>query len=60
MKSCLQFGAVKWEVIHPFPNVYNFTPADELVKFAKKVNAKFHGHNFVWHVTLTLLKSPTC
>jgi len=39
---------VKWEVIHPFPNVYNFTPADELVNFANSIGARMRGHNFVW------------
>jgi endo-1,4-beta-xylanase len=41
---------MKWEVIEPFPNVFNFTPADEIVKFAHSVGGKVRGHNFMWYV----------
>ena len=43
---------MKWEVIEPFPNVFNFTPADEIVKFAHSVGGKVRGHNFMWYVKL--------
>jgi len=39
---------MKWEMIEPFQGVFNFTPADEIVKFAESVEAKVHGHTFVW------------
>jgi len=39
---------MKWETIEPFQNVFNFTPADEIVKFAQSVGAKIHGHTFMW------------
>jgi endo-1,4-beta-xylanase len=40
---------LKWEVVHPEPNVYNFEPADKLVAFAEKSNIQIVGHNLVWH-----------
>lgn len=40
---------VKWETIEPFQNVFNFTPADEIVRFAESVDAKMRGHNFMWY-----------
>lgn len=50
-----QFNAVtaendmKWEKIHPQPNVYDFTAADSLVAFAKSNNMFVVGHCLVWH-----------
>jgi endo-1,4-beta-xylanase len=40
---------MKWEVIHPSPNTYNFKDADEIVKFAQKNNMKVRGHTLLWH-----------
>jgi endo-1,4-beta-xylanase len=40
---------MKWEVIHPRPNVYNFNDADEIVDFAMKNGMKVRGHTLVWH-----------
>ncbi|KAF9257616.1 glycoside hydrolase [Marasmius fiardii PR-910] len=39
---------MKWESIEPFPNVFNFTAADEIVNFAESRRAKVRGHNFMW------------
>lgn len=40
---------VKWESIEPEPNVFNFGPADEIVRFAESIGAKVRGHNFEWY-----------
>jgi endo-1,4-beta-xylanase len=40
---------MKWEVIHPRPNFYNFNDADEIVDFAMKNGMKVRGHTLVWH-----------
>ncbi|MBN1973814.1 MAG: endo-1,4-beta-xylanase [Sedimentisphaerales bacterium] len=40
---------MKWEVIHPEPDKYNFEPADLLVSLAQKNNMQVVGHNLVWH-----------
>ena len=40
---------LKWEVVHPEPDVYNFEPADKLVELAQKNNIQIVGHNLVWH-----------
>jgi endo-1,4-beta-xylanase len=50
-----QFNAVtpensmKWERIHPKPDVYDFEAADALVEFSNKNNHFFTGHTLVWH-----------
>ena len=45
---------VKWEDIEPEQNVFDFGPADEIVKFAESVNAKVRGHNFMWYVVIDI------
>jgi endo-1,4-beta-xylanase len=40
---------MKFERIHPRPDVYNFTIADSLVAFAKRNNMFVEGHVLVWH-----------
>ncbi len=40
---------MKWERIHPKPNQYNFTRADEFVKFGEANKMKIIGHCMVWH-----------
>lgn len=40
---------MKWEIIHPLPDVYNFSEADKIVEFANKNNMKIRGHTLVWH-----------
>ncbi|KAF9259234.1 glycoside hydrolase [Marasmius fiardii PR-910] len=39
---------MKWPTVHPFPNVFNFTPGDEIVKFAESRGARVRGHNLMW------------
>ncbi|OCB91731.1 hypothetical protein A7U60_g1009 [Sanghuangporus baumii] len=41
---------LKWENIEPQQNVFNFTGGDEIVRFAKSVNARVRGHTFEWQV----------
>jgi endo-1,4-beta-xylanase len=40
---------MKWEVVQPERNRYDFTEADKLVAFARAHNQKVRGHTLVWH-----------
>lgn len=40
---------MKWDAVHPAPNVYDFTSADALVAFAEANHQKVRGHNLLWH-----------
>ncbi len=42
-------NVLKWEKVHPEPNVYNFELADKYVEFGKKNNMFIVGHTLVWH-----------
>jgi endo-1,4-beta-xylanase len=42
-------NAMKWEVIHPRPDAYNFTLADKYVEFGQKHHMFIVGHNLCWH-----------
>ncbi|MEI9976812.1 MAG: endo-1,4-beta-xylanase [Ignavibacteriota bacterium] len=42
-------NVLKWEVIHPQPDKYNFDPADHFVAFGEKHKMFIVGHNLVWH-----------
>ncbi len=41
---------MKWSLIHPKPDQYNWEPADRFVDFAEKNNMVPIGHCLVWHV----------
>jgi endo-1,4-beta-xylanase len=41
--------ALKWEVVHPDPERYDFSQADQVVDFASRNNMKVRGHTLVWH-----------
>ncbi len=41
--------ALKWEVLRPDPQTFNFTQADQVVDFAARHNMKVRGHTLVWH-----------
>jgi endo-1,4-beta-xylanase len=41
-------NALKWQFIHPQPDVYDFREADALVDLAKKNNLSVHGHTLVF------------
>jgi endo-1,4-beta-xylanase len=40
---------MKWSLIHPEPNEYNWEPADRFVEFAEKNKMAVIGHCLVWH-----------
>jgi endo-1,4-beta-xylanase len=40
---------LKWERVHPKPDVYNFEPTDKYVEFGEKNNMAVMGHTLVWH-----------
>jgi len=42
-------NVMKWEVIHPEPEQYNWTPADRYVDFGTRNHMFVIGHNLVWH-----------
>ena len=42
-------NVLKWEVVHPQPNTYNFAPADRYVEFGEKYGLFIVGHTLVWH-----------
>src|SRR5580704_8504459 len=45
-------NCLKWNVLRPTADTYNFTDADSLVAFAETHGMKVRGHNFVWHEAL--------
>jgi endo-1,4-beta-xylanase len=42
-------NAMKWMVIHPRPDAYDFTLADKYVEFGQKNHMFIVGHNLCWH-----------
>ena len=40
---------LKWEVVHPMPNRYDFTLADQYVAFGQQNGMFVLGHTLVWH-----------
>src|SRR5215469_8098036 len=42
-------NVLKWQSVHPRPDVYNFEPADEYVAFGEKHRMFIIGHCLVWH-----------
>lgn len=42
-------NALKWALIHPQPDKYDFTLADQYVDFGVKHHMWIVGHNLVWH-----------
>jgi endo-1,4-beta-xylanase len=41
-------NVMKWDVIHPAPNHYDFSGADRLVAFAMAHHMVVRGHNLAW------------
>jgi endo-1,4-beta-xylanase len=41
--------ALKWEVVHPQPEVFDFSQGDQVVDFAARHGMKVRGHTLVWH-----------
>lgn len=42
-------NVMKWEIIHPRPDAYNFTLADKYVEFGQQHHMFIVGHNLCWH-----------
>jgi endo-1,4-beta-xylanase len=42
-------NVMKWEVIHPRPDAYDFALADKYVEFGLKNHMFIVGHNLCWH-----------
>jgi endo-1,4-beta-xylanase len=42
-------NVMKWSLIHPEPDRYNFCPADVVVSNARANDMKIRGHTLVWH-----------
>jgi hypothetical protein len=40
---------LKWQLIHPQPDQYNWEPADSYVAFCEKNKIVVIGHTLVWH-----------
>jgi endo-1,4-beta-xylanase len=45
-------NCMKWNMLRPTAETYNFVDADRLVAFAEGHKMKVRGHNFVWHEAL--------
>jgi len=41
--------ALKWEVVHPQPQSFDFSQADQIVNFAASHDIKVRGHTLAWH-----------
>ncbi len=41
--------ALKWEVVHPERQSFDFSQADQIVGFATRHGMKVRGHTLVWH-----------
>ncbi len=42
-------NAMKFDLLEPQPDQFNFVQADSLVAFAERNGMKIRGHNLVWH-----------
>jgi endo-1,4-beta-xylanase len=42
-------NVLKWALVHPQPDKYDFTLADQYVAFGRKHHMFIVGHNLVWH-----------
>lgn len=40
---------LKWEMVHPQPEKYNFQPVDRFVEFGERNGMFLVGHTLVWH-----------
>jgi endo-1,4-beta-xylanase len=45
-------NAMKWSALRPTPGVFNFAPADRLLRFAALAGQRVRGHNLCWHEQL--------
>lgn len=42
-------NVLKWGLVHPAPNDYNFAPSDRYVEYGEKNGMVIIGHTLVWH-----------
>ncbi len=42
-------NVLKWEVVHPQPETYDFSLSDKYVEFGEQNHMFVIGHNLVWH-----------
>jgi endo-1,4-beta-xylanase len=42
-------NVMKWEIIHPSPDKYDFLQSDRYVAFGEKNNMFIVGHTLIWH-----------
>jgi endo-1,4-beta-xylanase len=42
-------NVLKWEAVHPSPDKFNFTDADQYVAFGQENHMFIIGHNLIWH-----------
>lgn len=42
-------NVLKWEIVHPRPNDFNFSLSDKYVEFGEQNHMFIIGHNLVWH-----------
>jgi endo-1,4-beta-xylanase len=47
--NLLTASGLKWDLIHPGPDTYDFTEADWTINFAEKNGMRVHGHNLCWN-----------
>ena len=45
-------NAMKWDALRPSPDVFDFTEADRMMRFAKITGKQVRGHNLCWHQAL--------
>ena len=57
--SIVPENILKWEAVHPEPDVYNFEPVDRLVAFAEQRGMHLVGHTFVWFFQIDALINPS-
>jgi endo-1,4-beta-xylanase len=41
--------ALKWEVVHPARQSFDFSQGDQIIDFAERHSMKVRGHTLVWH-----------
>jgi endo-1,4-beta-xylanase len=41
--------ALKWEIVHPEKNRFDFSQGDQILEFASRNGMKVRGHTLVWH-----------
>lgn len=47
--SLLTVSGMKWDRVHPQPEVFNFSDADAGLQFARVNRLRVHGHNLCWN-----------